>query len=201
MHRHGGRPDAAHRTGPNGDPAVRTARISAQIDIGAYVGIPIVLADGELLGAADIDPLTGMCTQLSWDRFTASEEPRVRRFGDPVVVILVELDRRRSIYDATGQAGGDELIESVAKVLRNMVRNDDFVARLSGDEFGIIASNVVPERCDRPELVGGNREAVAAGRLDRALTSHRHARPRAVGHIGVAVGATITITAAAAAGQ
>lgn len=201
-------------------PSYASARISSQIDIGAYVGIPIVLPDGELFGTlcgfdpvaqstqllshapwleilglllsaildadlertrqarlleradmtAEADRLTGMFTQQSWGRYMASEEPRLRRFGDAVVVILIDLDRRKSIHGATGHAAGDELIDSAAKVLRNLVRNGDFVARLAGDEFGIIMSNVVPERCDRlvDRIATGFQQAGVPGTIGHA---------------------------------
>ena len=57
-------------------------------------------------------------------------------------VLFLDLNRFKTINDSLGHSTGDRLILAVAKRLTDLARNNDLVARFSGDEFGIILNNV-----------------------------------------------------------
>ncbi|MBL8180868.1 MAG: EAL domain-containing protein [Blastocatellia bacterium] len=58
-------------------------------------------------------------------------------------VLLLDLNRFKTINDSLGHSIGDRLIKNVAKRLTNMVREDDMVGRFSGDKFGIILTDLL----------------------------------------------------------
>ncbi|MBK7934976.1 MAG: bifunctional diguanylate cyclase/phosphodiesterase [Acidobacteria bacterium] len=58
-------------------------------------------------------------------------------------VLLLDLNRFKTINDSLGHSIGDRLIKNVAKRLTNMVREEDMVGRFSGDKFGIILTDLL----------------------------------------------------------
>ena len=58
-------------------------------------------------------------------------------------VLLLDLNRFKTINDSLGHSIGDRLIKNVAKRLSNLVREDDMVGRFSGDKFGIILTDLL----------------------------------------------------------
>jgi diguanylate cyclase (GGDEF)-like protein len=97
----------------------------------------------------DVDGLTGLLNRGGWDRYLSSENDRFRRFGERVVVVVVDLDNLKQINDSQGHAAGDELLRRAAAVLRSTVRDSDIVARLGGDEFGVLGMGVTVEQTHR----------------------------------------------------
>ncbi len=65
------------------------------------------------------------------------------------IVFFADIDRLKSINDIFGHAEGDRAIQFSAKVLKKAFRQSDVVGRLSGDEFGIVASGMDFERVEK----------------------------------------------------
>lgn len=59
----------------------------------------------------------------------------------PVTIIVIDIDKLKSINDKFGHTAGDEHIVGTSTVLQNSLRHGDVLARLGGDEFGIIAQS------------------------------------------------------------
>lgn len=95
---------------------------------------------------AESDPLTGLVNRRGWERFTAMEEERYRRFGDPGSVIVIDLDGLKAVNDTSGHAAGDLYLRRAAAALRDCVRRSDMVARLGGDEFGVLVARTTAEQ-------------------------------------------------------
>lgn len=90
----------------------------------------------ELLHAATHDPLTGLPNRA---RFFG----RITELGrGPVGLLFVDLDEFKPINDAYGHAAGDLVLIEVARRLRSCVRPNDLAARVGGDEFGVVCSDV-----------------------------------------------------------
>ena len=88
--------------------------------------------------AALHDPLTGLPNRtLALDRLDQALDRR-RRDGTDVAALMLDLDRFKVINDSLGHGAGDELLLALAPRLRGIMRAQDTVARLSGDEFVIV---------------------------------------------------------------
>ena len=101
------------------------------------------LAEGEQL--AFYDPLTGLPNRrLLLDRLGGllASSARQQQFS---AVMFVDLDRFKTINDARGHATGDRLLRLAAQRLSQLVRQSDTVARIGGDEFVVLLSQLAPE--------------------------------------------------------
>jgi diguanylate cyclase (GGDEF)-like protein len=93
--------------------------------------------------AATHDPLTGLPNRALFNHRLEQELGRVRDEGARMALLTLDLDRFKSVNDTLGHQAGDALIQEYARRLVRSLRADDWVARLSGDEFAVIQSNVV----------------------------------------------------------
>ena len=93
---------------------------------------------GALARAASDDPLTGCCNrQMLQDRLKHSMQ-RAQRAGQPLAVLVLDLDNFSHVNDSLGHAAGDTIIRQVADRLRGVLRAIDTVGRIGSDEFAII---------------------------------------------------------------
>ncbi len=98
----------------------------------------------ELEFQANRDTLTGLANRnLLLDRLRQASAYG-ERYGHPVWVLFLNLDRFKFVNDTLGHRAGDELLRIVAARLREAVRETDTIARLSADEFVL----VLPERSE-----------------------------------------------------
>jgi diguanylate cyclase (GGDEF)-like protein len=84
------------------------------------------------------DPLTGLANRRAWDESLARESARSARHGDVFAVLLCDLDQLKDINDKLGHPVGDAVLRSLARLLRERVRDGDVVARIGGDEFAVL---------------------------------------------------------------
>jgi diguanylate cyclase (GGDEF)-like protein/PAS domain S-box-containing protein len=96
----------------------------------------------ELQRLARFDSLTALANRRQFDERLQQVITRVRRSGRPLVLMFLDIDHFKAINDAHGHAGGDEVLQEFAWRLRTNVRDNDFVARLAGDEFVILLEDV-----------------------------------------------------------
>ncbi len=97
-------------------------------------------ANEQLHHLATHDALTGLPNRvLLTDRLEQASAHAERDCGS-FAVLLVDLDRFKSINDSIGHQAGDELLKEVAQRLRSILRPIDTLARLGGDEFVIIVN-------------------------------------------------------------
>jgi diguanylate cyclase (GGDEF)-like protein/PAS domain S-box-containing protein len=126
------------------------------------------------------DPLTGLANRtLLGDRLQNALE-RTRRAGGYVAVIYLDLDDFKLVNDRLGHPAGDRLLQLVATRLQSLLRPEDTLARIGGDEF-VVVSDRVPSM----EVA-----LAIAERLDRALAppfEFESARVLVTASIGVAV--------------
>jgi diguanylate cyclase (GGDEF)-like protein len=95
-----------------------------------------VLAASEL--EARTDRLTGLYNRRAWDESLAHECARQHLLGAPLSVLVLDLDYFKKLNDSRGHAAGDDALARVAGVLRKTARKTDLVARLGGEEFGLL---------------------------------------------------------------
>lgn len=98
----------------------------------------------EMRELAHHDSLTGLANRkLLEDRFHQATA-RAQRNGLELVVILIDLDRFKPINDTHGHAAGDELLKVLAQRMATRLRQSDTLARIGGDEFVVLLSDLNP---------------------------------------------------------
>lgn len=97
---------------------------------------------GETLEAlrrmATRDQLTGLFNRREFERILTEEEERSRRFGHPLSLLMIDIDRFKWINDTHGHPVGDAVLREVARRLADEVRSVDRVARFGGEEFAVV---------------------------------------------------------------
>lgn len=84
------------------------------------------------------DALTGLPNRLQLVERLEHELRRAERHGYYGAVLFIDLDQFKTINDSLGHPVGDRVLEVVAERLQQSVREEDLVARLSGDEFVVV---------------------------------------------------------------
>jgi diguanylate cyclase (GGDEF)-like protein len=130
--------------------------------------------------AAGTDHLTGLLSRQAFMESALTLCARQARRGEPVAMLMFDLDHFKSINDRFGHAVGDEVLRVFGRVVRASTRADDIIARFGGEEF--IA--IVP---------GGLESASKIG--DRVRSSFEFAGATVAAH---SIGATVSIGAATA---
>ncbi|MFP4634939.1 MAG: GGDEF domain-containing protein, partial [Nitriliruptoraceae bacterium] len=115
------------------------------------------LARAEVLEElASTDQLTGLANRRAARELLEHETQVSDRYGRPLSVIMLDIDRFKSINDTHGHGAGDDVLRAVASVLHEHAREADLVARWGGEEFLIVAPQTaatqarpLAERCRR----------------------------------------------------
>jgi len=95
-------------------------------------------AEHQLEIMAMTDALTGLHNRRYLFTRGAEEVERVRRYGGPLSVLLLDIDTFKSINDTYGHDVGDSVLRDLAKTLLRSLREVDVVARVGGEEFAVL---------------------------------------------------------------
>ena len=87
------------------------------------------------------DRLTGLPNRVSFRTAVQAAILDGQDGGQPLTIIMLDLDRFKHVNDVLGYAFGDRLLVCVAQRLRQVVREGDTLARLGGDEFALLLPN------------------------------------------------------------
>jgi diguanylate cyclase (GGDEF)-like protein/putative nucleotidyltransferase with HDIG domain len=113
---------------------------------------------------ARIDPKTGLFNSRHFSTVLTEELARAERFERPAALIMADLDLLRDVNNRYGHLVGDEVLEGVADVFRDELRQYDVAARFGGEEFAILLPETgLDEALEIAERI---RRAVAAKRFD-----------------------------------
>ncbi|MCB1002685.1 MAG: sensor domain-containing diguanylate cyclase [Acidimicrobiales bacterium] len=97
---------------------------------------------GEVDRLARHDGLTGLCNRTEFDGALERELSRAQRTGDPLALVLVDLDHFKAVNDTHGHQTGDEVLRQVGAGLEQLVRREDVAARYGGEEFVVLLPGV-----------------------------------------------------------
>ncbi len=129
-----------------------------------------------LVDLSEMDTLTGFFNQNKLEKTMAALEDQVHHQRshdkkDQVLVVFLDLDDFKSVNDTYGHSAGDRVLREFARRLRSVVRNNDMIFRIGGDEFLFFITvedtekgNIVTERLNnafqslQPFPVSGNIE-------------------------------------------
>jgi diguanylate cyclase (GGDEF)-like protein len=87
---------------------------------------------------ARTDMLTHTANRRAFMEALRIEFSRARRYGHPLTVLMIDLDRFKMINDRYGHEGGDEALKAFADAVRPLLRDTDRFARMGGEEFAVL---------------------------------------------------------------
>ncbi|WP_025599953.1 putative bifunctional diguanylate cyclase/phosphodiesterase [Burkholderia sp. WSM2230] len=131
-------------------------------------------AEKDLQYLASTDPLTDLPNRRAFYDELKARLHKASAADKRVALMMVDLDNFKIVNDTLGHGAGDELLKQVAEALRNVVRPNDLVSRIGGDEFAVVlgpdASRVraratagrIARNLSRPFLLQGSDSAVTA---------------------------------------
>jgi diguanylate cyclase (GGDEF)-like protein len=120
------------------DEPLHVTLIVTAIIASASVGAVLRDSDIDSRGAAILDPLTGMLNRNALNTRIPEIEEQSRLTGQPVGVIVADLDRFKAVNDTYGHTMGDAVLRDVAYVLRRELRAYDLAYRMGGEEFAVL---------------------------------------------------------------
>ncbi|WP_428624484.1 putative bifunctional diguanylate cyclase/phosphodiesterase [Sedimenticola sp.] len=91
------------------------------------------------------DPLTGLPNRALFHQRLMQDLKSCRRHENKLALLFIDLDRFKNINDSLGHSSGDILLVEVGKRIKSTVRSIDTVARMGGDEFTVILSDLEDE--------------------------------------------------------
>ena len=103
------------------------------------------LVEQSLSRLAYTDPLTGVGNRRWFLDVAAYEVLRAVRYGQPLAVMMVDLDHFKSINDRYGHAAGDDVLAGFARIAAGVLRESDIMGRLGGEEFAVLLPNATRE--------------------------------------------------------
>ncbi|MDP6980637.1 MAG: diguanylate cyclase [Myxococcota bacterium] len=91
------------------------------------------------------DGLTGLHNHRYFQDTLIREAKRVDRTGEPLSLVLIDIDHFKAWNDRLGHAAGDEILRRVAEVMQTLLRSTDLLARYGGEEFALLAPGTALE--------------------------------------------------------
>ena len=131
----------------------------ASVEAAAALGRASALRDAE--ARATTDTLTGLPNRRYFEEYVELVR-RSRRADDAVGILMVDIDRFKSVNDRFGHAAGDVVLREVGRAISLAVRDVDLPARFGGEEFVVLLRN--PSAAVAHEV--GERIRLAVARLD-----------------------------------
>ena len=98
-------------------------------------------ANVQLQKLSSTDRLTGLYNRGHWEESLKVEYARFRRHGTKVTLVMFDIDHFKQVNDTYGHQAGDRVIERVANVVRDHVRDSDIAGRYGGEEFAVLLSD------------------------------------------------------------
>jgi diguanylate cyclase (GGDEF)-like protein len=117
-------------------------RLAEAIAVQAALAIANARLYQQTLELSFTDPLTGVPNRRQLFLRLENELSRSLRFGEPVSLLMIDLDHFKRINDEHGHTVGDGVLRGVALALRRSVRKIDIVARYGGEEFCVVLPRV-----------------------------------------------------------
>jgi diguanylate cyclase (GGDEF)-like protein/PAS domain S-box-containing protein len=114
----------------------------------------------ELERQARTDFLTGISNRRHFLDLADQELARVRRYGRPFSILMLDLDLFKNVNDRYGHRVGDLTLQKVVEVCQQILREVDVIGRLGGEEFGIILPETEAEQA--VQVADRVRQAIAA---------------------------------------
>jgi diguanylate cyclase (GGDEF)-like protein len=122
----------------DGDFDAEAVRIAEWLAGRASIALQNAHLHGIARRLASTDELTQLANRRHFDEALRAEVVRAERFGDPVAVVVADLDNFKEVNDRHGHDVGDLVLQAFADVIRANVRDIDLPARYGGEEFTVL---------------------------------------------------------------
>lgn len=99
-------------------------------------------AEGRIQHLANYDQLTGLPNRRLFREQLNEIIERAKKYNTKVALLFADLTNFNRINDTLGHAAGDKLLKAIADRLARLISNNDFLARIGGDEFAIVSENI-----------------------------------------------------------
>lgn len=103
-------------------------------------------ATAQLAFQARHDPLTGLVNRREFEARLEKAITAIQAGGDEATLFFIDLDRFKVVNDTCGHLAGDELLRQISRLFQGRLREEDTLARIGGDEFGILLANCIGSR-------------------------------------------------------
>lgn len=150
---------------PGADGAAMAIGIAAFLGAGVAVGAGHRAQERHARRIASLsltDRLTGVHNYAFFEDALPRECRRAERYGLPLSLIVLDLDRFKAFNDRHGHDAGNRLLAAVGETIRAGCRGSDIAARFGGEEFALIVPGTPDEALEAAERI---REAVADVRV------------------------------------
>jgi len=104
------------------------------------------LCHAELRRLAAEDPLTGLANRGAFSEALGREVARARRHGGPLSLAVLDVDHFKAVNDRYGHAAGDQVLRGLAHAIAPLVRAEQLVARIGGEEMALLLPEVPLEK-------------------------------------------------------
>lgn len=102
------------------------------------------------------DSLTGLYNHTSTTELMTSSLANAMRQQENLAVVMIDLDKFKTVNDTYGHMAGDQVIVALARLLKHRLRNTDVIGRYGGEEFALLLKNLTAEKAE--ELVNELRD-------------------------------------------
>jgi diguanylate cyclase len=150
------------RAGLPAEVAAATSRLTEQIDrmISNNASLKEKLASSQKILSAQqrqiemlrtavlVDGMTQLANRSYFDDKLGEMIKLRQRYDEVFFLIILDVDRFKSINDTHGHPAGDQILREVAARIRSALRESDFVARFGGDEFAVILIKSTPQAAE-----------------------------------------------------
>lgn len=89
---------------------------------------------------AEHDPLTGIMNRGAFERL----KEHLKTKASPLALLIIDVDKFKLVNDGFGHETGDRVLQKVASLLEENFRSTDYTARIGGDEFAVIVTDITP---------------------------------------------------------
>ncbi|MBU6950457.1 GGDEF domain-containing protein [Hahella sp. HN01] len=125
--------------------ADREARLSEEVELLHHRLRELESESGEVRERLEIeraraltDALTALPNREAYENRVRDEFERWRRYGNPLTLVVADIDRFKEVNDKFGHLAGDKVIQLIGKEISRRIRKTDFIARYGGEEFVVL---------------------------------------------------------------